>query len=204
MISKRLILIALFVLAGSIPRASAQAPADKVKRRQADLLYPIGSLVQSSKTQGDPEFIVGVLGAAPFSGKDAAGNGVNHLNAAAVTSNDRRETTNRKRIALRRFKAGDAYKQCHILFVSKGQLNNALQIAAKHRNTSPVLLIGNDKGLAEAGVPINFYEVIMPNGAISVRLEFNPAAARAAGFDKINPRLLGLLNRGLGRIVSAK
>lgn len=204
MSSKRYILIAALALAGTASLAQAQAPADKVKRRQADLLYPIGSLVQSSKLNAGNMYIIGVLGPDPFNGRDASGNVVNHLDAAASASNARRATTKRKQIVIRRYKTADDYKPCHMLFVANGQQQAAKRIAETHAETLPVLLVGNGDGLVGAGVPVNFYEVQMSDGSISVRMEFAPAVARGTGFDKINPSLVRLLKRGLGRVVQSQ
>lgn len=198
----RLILILFFVLASHASPLFAQAPEDLVKRRKADLLYPVASLVQSSITQGDKEFIIGVLGNPyPFAGQDANGNGVNHLDVAAVSSNARTGKAKRKKMIIRRFNSPDDYEKCHMLFVSEKHHKAALELAEHLKGTSPVLLVGSTRGFAQAGIPLNFYEVMGANGSISVRLEFKPSAASGLGFDKINPSLITLLKRGLGRVV---
>jgi hypothetical protein len=202
MICKRLLLIAFLMLAGNVPRVRAQAPEDKVKRRQADMLYLVGSLVQSSITQRDKEFIIGTLGdPPPFSGRDANRNRVNHLDAAARASNSRTGKAKRRKVIIRRFKNPDDYEKCHLLFVSREHRKAALEIAKRLKGTSPVLLIGNTQGFAQAGIPLNFYEVQKADGSITVHLELKPTAAGDFGFDKIDPRLITLLKRGLGRIV---
>ena len=202
MICKRLLLIALLVLAGNVPPVRAQAPEDLVKRRQADLLYLIGSLVQSSITQQGDEFIIGILSdLPPFAGRDANGGRVNHLDLAARASNARTGKAKRRKIIIQRFNSPDDYEKCHLLFVSREHQKAALEIAERLKGTSPVLLIGNTRGFAQAGIPINFYEVQGANGSISVRLEFKPTAAGDFGFNKINPSLITLLKRGLGRVV---
>jgi hypothetical protein len=199
---KRLLLITLLILAGNVPRVRAQAPKDLVKRRQADMLYLIGSLVQSSITQRDNEFIIGVLDdPPPFAGRDANDNRVNHLDEAARASNSRTGKAKRRQVIIRRFKSLDDYEKCHLLFVSQENQRAALGIAERLKETSPVLLVGNTRGFAQEGIPINFYEVQGAGGSISVRLEFKPAAASDFGFNKINPSLITLLKRGLGRVV---
>ena len=197
----RILLILFLILAASAAPASAQAPADLIKRRQADLLYPIGTLVQSTKNQGEKTFIIGVLGDAVFAGRDAAGNVVNHLDAAARASNARTGAAKRRKVIILRFKAVKDYERCHLLVVSDGHQMPAKQLADNQKGESPVLLVGTEAGRANAGIPINFYEVQDADGAISVRLEFAPKAARSTGFDQINPSLPRLLYRGLGRVV---
>lgn len=204
MISRRLVLTLLVTLVCSASPAWAQAaPQDLIKKRQAEMLYLIGSAVRTSMVAGNKTFIIGVLGdnPLPFTGRDDAGKNVNHLDVAADVSNARFVPGKRKEIVIQRFKNADDYKPCHMLFIAKGQQQAALKIAAKYRNTSPVLLVGNAPGLAKNGVPLNFYEEKMPDGSISVHLELNPQAARGFGFDKINPGLLRLLRAGLGRII---
>lgn len=190
---------ALLVLCPTV--AFAQAPDDLVKRRKADLLYPLGPLIQSSRGADGGEFIIGVLGKDPFDGADRFGRPVNHLDAMARESNAARDKTGRKHIVIKRFDDAKQYTRCDLLFVAADQLQAALALAERQKAVAPVLLVADTEGFARRGVPVNFYLEAAADGSIHVRLECNPDAAARTGFDRIDPQLFRLLQRGLGRIV---
>jgi len=190
-------------LAVSSPGASAQQTmVDLQYRRKADMLYPLASLIQSEKgfADGGETLIIGVLGKDPFQGIDPAGQPVNHLDAMVAESNARTGAQKRKYIEVKRFVSAKDYTACHVLFVSaqaaagsaEKTVEQRLAAALELTKTSTVLICSDTEGFAKKGATLNFVLRKDANGVIKVVFEFNPDAAKRAGFTKIDARIYRL------------
>ena len=165
-------------------------------RRKADMLYPLASLIQSDKgfADGGDTLVIGVLGKDPFQGVDPAGQSVNHLDAMAEESNARTGAKKRKSIEVKRFASAKDYTPCHVLFVSAQAASNSVEKTPEQRlaaaleksKDSPVLICGDTDGFTKKGAMLNFVLGRDPAGIVKVVFEFNPDAAKRAGFTKID------------------
>jgi hypothetical protein len=111
--------------------------------------------------------------------------------ADELDSSVRGKSINRHTIAVRHLRGPEEIKGCHLVFLaaSAGKQQQKLVLAAKG---SPVLLVAETSGFAQAGGTINFY-----NESGRLLFEVNIGAAESAHL-KISSKLLSL-----ARIVTA-
>lgn len=185
------------LLVGPSQAALAQQDVVDVQyRRKAEMLYSLASLIQPQDgfAAGEETVVIGVLGKDPFSGLDESRRAVNHLDAEVQRSNANRTKSGRKPIVVRRFASARDYTTCHILFVAaeatagseEKTVEDRLRAALKKIEGSPVLIVGDTKGLAAKGAVVNFYVARDAQGVPKVAFEFNPDAARRAGLTKVD------------------
>ena len=191
-----LILSVSWLALGGQGAFAQQNMVDVQYRRKADMLYPLASLIQSDKgfADGGDTLVVGVLGKDPFQGVDPAGLPVNHLDAMVAESNARTGAKKRKYIEVKRFASAKDYTPCHILFVSAQAAANSgektpeqrLAAAVEKTKDSPVLICSDTEGFAKKGAMLNFVLGRDAAGVVKVMFEFNPDAAKRAGFTRID------------------
>lgn len=165
--------LALLVCSGLAggPPACAGAHVEREYAIKAAFLCHFARYVQWPEGVSKDPFIIGVLGNDPF------GALLDDLAAARAIGGSR--------LVVRRFRRQEDYTPCHILFVS-GSEAERLEAALEKVKGSPVLTVGDTRGLARRGVAVNF--LIERN---KIRFEINPAAAKRAGL-KISSKLLRL------------
>ena len=200
MASRRLILgifIAMSWMAFCGLSAFAQENLVDVQyRRKAEMLYPLAALIQSEKgfADGGETLVIGVLGKDPFQGVNPAGQPENHLDAMVAESNARTGAKRRKHINVKRFVSASDYTPCHILLVSAQAATSSKEMTLPQRLTaalektkdSPVLICTDTEGYAQKGAMLNFYLGKDSANVAKVMFEFNPDAAKRAGFTKID------------------
>ena len=114
---------------------------------------------EKAPTQTNP-LTIGIIGNDPF----VDDNGVNHLEKKLAGTDT---------IVLR-FSNADAYKECHILVVSKSADFSKAFEKAKGK---PVLIVSESPGLAKKGAVIN---LVFSPATKRIHLEINPGNARNA------------------------
>jgi hypothetical protein len=142
---------------------------------KAAYIYNFGRYVEwppASFPDSQSPFVIGVLGSDPF--------------GALLDEIVQSKKIEGRPIAARRFASMAEYRPCHILFVSAAASPEQKLAAIKMAQDSPVLLVGEDPGLAERGATINFF--IEQN---KIRFEINAEAARREQL-KISSKLLSL------------
>jgi hypothetical protein len=179
-----------------------QTMVDVQYRRKADMLYPLAASIQSESglADGGDTLVIGVVGKDMFQGVNRAGMPTNHLDDAVAESNGRVATSKRKKIAVKRFASVKDYTPCHVLWVSaqpaatsdEKTLDQRLAAAIEKTKESPVLICTDVEGYARKGSMLNFYVGTDAAGVQKVMFEFNPDAAKRAGFTKIDPGIYRL------------
>lgn len=187
-------LLVVLALTGALSRTSplAAQPAPVVSqeyRLKAKVLEILGQSVTWPQTAapapGKP-LTIGVLGRDTFDE-----NRINQLDAVVAAAKAKGTT-----LVIQRFDSVRDYKPCHILFVSnlatdrseEKTLAERLDAIQKAAAGSPVLLVGESKGLATQGAVAN---LVFDRATNLIQLEINPDAARRAGLT-LAPGLLRL------------
>jgi uncharacterized protein DUF4154 len=164
-------LMSILLLAGGLePRAQAVAPAEY--QLKAVFLFNFAQFVEWP-TEAFPEartpLIIGVLGQDPF--------------GAYLDETVRGETVNGRPLAVQRYLRVDEVKTCHILFVSRSEVNR-LEPILTHLKGRNILTVSDAVGFAELGGIIRF--VTERN---KIRLRINLEAAKGANLT-ISSKLL--------------
>lgn len=160
---KALSLVGCVWLLGCIPAVAAeeiQAPEPEVK---AAFLYNFTKLVTWPKhafASNSAPLVIGVLGKDPF------GKQLDNILAG--------RTLGARKIHAERFKSGEAFTNCHVLFISDSE-RRRLDFILSDLRDKPILTVGDTKGFAEQGM----IELAKTNGTIS--LSINLVAANRAG-----------------------
>jgi hypothetical protein len=152
--------IPLLVTMSPVAAQEIQAPEPEVK---AAFLYNFTKLVtwpKSAFASNSAPLVVGVLGKDPF------GKNLDTLLAG--------RTVGVRRIQAERFKSGEAFTNCHVLFISDSERRRLGFILAE-LSGKPILTVGDYKGFAEQGM----IELVKTNSNIS--LSINLVAANRAG-----------------------
>lgn len=115
--------------------------------------------------------VIGILGEDPF----------------GQTMDDlvRGETVRERPLVVKRLRAGDDLRSCHILFISQSEKERLPAVLSQLKG-SPVLSVGDLAGFAEQGGMVN---LLLANK--TVKIEINQAAAEQAGL-QISAKLLKL------------
>ncbi len=113
----------------------------------------------------DKTFVIGVLGPDPFGA---------HLKKLTEVQ--------KKKVVIKLFASINDYEPCHLLFISRekvGKEGAEERLASAQAKTEgkPVLILGDQEGLAEKGAVASLYL----NEANKVRFEVNRASAKRAG-----------------------
>jgi hypothetical protein len=143
-------------------------PAHQVK---AAFIYNFTQFVQwpSHAYEGSRSpFVIGILGENPF--------------GSYLEELVKDEKVNGRSIEIRKFKNAADVERCHILFINKG---DAAAIARSFRGRG-TLTVSDEDNFAKDGGMIRFF-----TANNKIRLQINPAAARAANID-ISAKLLRL------------
>ena len=126
----------------------------------------------------DSPLIIGLMGEDPFEGS-----------LDALIQN---QTIHKRPLELRRLKAGEDAKPCHILFVSRSEKSRLAEILSSVRGASVVTVSDTDQFLEQGGM-INFFME-----SESVKFAINVEAAEQAGL-ALSSKLLAV-----ARIVKIK
>ncbi len=172
------------LLAGSVPRARAQAPPTEYEIKAA-FLYNFAKFVEwpaDAFSDSHAPIVLGIVGEDPF--------------GTALDGMVFGKTVNGRGVQVKRLSISPDLRTCHILFISSSEKKNLARILA-HLKGSGVLTVGEMDRFVQSGGAVNF--LLEDN---KVRFEINvDAAARL----KISSKLLALArtvidNRGEGRI----
>jgi hypothetical protein len=166
------IIIALCLIASALAAAEPTAAPTEYQVKAA-MLFNIAKFVEWPEgTFGSPAapIIIGILGENPFeSALDAA----------------RDRSVRGRKIQLRHFTSVEDVTGCHILFISRSEKRNLLEIL-RALGENALLLVGDMEEFAQRGGMIN---LALQNE--SVTLEINVDALNRAGI-KVNSRLLNV------------
>jgi hypothetical protein len=161
------------VLSGALILPVQSAPAAEYQVK-AVFLFNFAQFVEwpaSAFPQGQTSLVIGVLGQDPF--------------GSYLDDTVRGERVNNRPLTVRRYRRLEEIQTCHVLFVSRSEVERMDQILAslKYRK---ILTVADAEGPAGARVMIRF--VTQQN---KIRLRINPEAARAANLT-ISSKLLRL------------
>jgi hypothetical protein len=164
-------LVALLI--SPVPRASA-ASATEVREYQikAVFLYNFAQFVDwPPEAFADPHapLVIGILGDDPF--------------GASIDEAVRGETVNNRPMEIRRFKDGDDYSNCHILFISQSEAGRIDEVLGRLKGRS-ILTVSDIDGFSKVGGIIRF---VIENS--KVRLRINLEASKQARL-RISSKLL--------------
>ena len=143
-----------------LPAQTAPSKGDQVK---AVFLFNFAQFVEwppQAFAEAQAPLVIGVLGEDPF--------------GAFLDETVRGEKVNNRPLVVQRYRRVEEIKTCHILFISKSEVDQLDQIMAalRGRNT---LTVGDVEGVSRQGVMIQFSTV-----KNKTRLKINLEAARAA------------------------
>jgi hypothetical protein len=146
-----------------VPALPGQAPASKEYSVKAALLFNFPKFVEwpsDAFASGQTPLVIGILGDDPF--------------GAYLDQTVRGENVNNHPLIVRRFRRVEDITTCHVLFISRSEMNRLEQIlnGLKGRN---VLTVGDSNGFAVEGGVIQF---VTENNKIRMRI--NLRAAKAA------------------------
>jgi hypothetical protein len=125
---------------------------------------------ESGMADTSKPFIIGVIGENPFGG--------------ILESSYANRKIKRKKVVLKFFSSLEQIEECHILFISSSVKKDLPEILLKMKQ-KPVLTVGSQKGFAQNGVHINFYQ-----SGHKLHFEINPIAIRETSL-VIEPSFLG-------------
>lgn len=157
----RLVLSA-WLLSGGLG-LSAQAAPPREYQLKAVFLFNFAQFVEwppQAFPDAQAPLVIGVLGRDPF--------------GAYLDETVSGETVNDRSLVVRRYRRVEEIKTCHVLFISRSEVDRLEQILAslRHRN---ILTVSDTEGAAQRGVTIRF--VTEKN---KIRLRINLEAAKAA------------------------
>ncbi len=174
-ILRRMVLVSMLALTGTILTTQVQAQANEYQVKAAFIFNFAKFVDWPSDAFGDERaLVVGVVGDDPFDGA------LDRLNG---------NIANGRRLRIKRLRLGDNLRVCQILFISNSEGRNLGKIMDAIRGAS-VLTIGEMPQFNQSGGMIRF--VIQKN---KVRFEINAAAAGQARL-RISSKLLALSKGG--------
>jgi hypothetical protein len=165
---------------------AALASAEGVKltdpQRKALMVYNFAKFTEWPRTafaDDKAPFVVGVLG------KDPVGKGMDILKGRTVKG---------RNIEVKRFDTADQITNCHLLFISKSEMENLPQILKRLENSS-ILTTAEDKDFIEQNGIINLVPETQAGGTTqTVGFEVNLLAAEKANL-KLDTQLLRLAKK---------
>jgi hypothetical protein len=180
---RQLLVTAVAVCAVAVFAGQASAEGIKLTdaQRKALMVYNFAKFTEWPKTafaDDKAPFVIGVLG------KDTLGNGIDILKGKTVKG---------RNIEVKRFDTADQLTNCHLLFISKSEIENLLQILKRLGNSS-ILTTAEDKDFIEHAGIINLVPERQPNGTETVGFEVNLPAAEKANL-KLDSQLLRLAKK---------
>jgi hypothetical protein len=155
--------------------AQTTGEVDREYSIKGAFLYNFGRYVQWPDTalpKDGPPFVIGVLGTDPF------GAVLDEIAVAAKVDGHP--------VAAKRFATLAEYTPCHILFLAAATDAQVKAAAIQRLRNAPVLLVGEEPGMAQRGAVVNFY--VEQN---KVRFEINIETARQQQL-KVSSKLLSL------------
>jgi hypothetical protein len=173
--------VAVCALAGFASLASAQGVKLTDAQRKALILYNIAKFTEWPKSafaDDTAPLVIGVLGRDPF-GKD-----IEILKGKSIK---------RRPLVVTYFSTAEELTTCHLLFISKSEMENLPQILKRLENSS-ILTTAEAQGFIEQEGIINLVPERQPNGTETVGFEINLAAAERANL-KLDTQLLRLAKK---------
>ena len=167
-------LTGLLCLAGAWAAAADTSPVAGEYQVKAAFLYNFTKFTNwppGAFSSATAPLIIGILGEDPF----------------GQTMDDivRGETVGERSLVVKRLRANDDLRACHLLFISRSEKERLPAVLSQLKG-SPVLSVSEINGFAEQGGMVN---LLLANK--TVRIEINQAAAAQAGL-QISAKLLKL------------
>jgi hypothetical protein len=150
------------------------APQDEYTVK-AVFLFSFGRYVQwpaETFAKRDDPFVIGIAG------EDTFGGAMDEIAA--------KKTVQGRRILVTRLASLNAYRDCHILFLSRSLAPEQVTAFLKEADGKGVLVVGETPGLAERGAVANFFV-----DGDRIRFEINSDAARRSRL-QLDAKLLSL------------
>ncbi len=173
--------VAACVMTGIADRSAAQSGKLTDSQRKALILYNFAKFTEwpkSAFTDDTASFVLGVLGKDPF-GKD-----MDILRGKAIKG---------RKVEVRYFRTVDALTNCHLLYISKSEIDNLPQIRKRLEKCS-ILTAAEAQGFIDQDGIINLVPERQPNGTETVGFEINLPAAEKANL-KLDTQLLKLAKK---------
>jgi hypothetical protein len=180
---KRLLVTAIGVCAVAFlaGRSLAHSATMTDLQRKALILYNFAKYTEwpeSCFAESNAPLVIAILGKDPF------GPGMEIL---------RGKTIKGRNIEVKYFRNADELTNCHLLFISKSEMENLPQILKRLGNSS-ILTTAEAQGFIEHEGIINLVSERQPNGTETVGFEVNLPAAEKANL-KLDTQLLRLAKR---------
>jgi hypothetical protein len=173
--------VAVWIVAILAGRSEAQGVKYTDSQRKALILYNFAKFTEWPKSafaDDNAPFVIGILGKDPF-GKD-----IDVIKDKTIKG---------RRIEVKVFPAPEELGECHLLFISKSEMENLPQIL-KRLGTSSILTTAETKGFIEQDGIINLLPERQANGTETVGFEINVGAAGKVNL-KLDTQLLKLAKR---------
>jgi hypothetical protein len=178
------LLVAALAVCGAIvlaDRSAAQAVKYNEHERKALMLYKLAMYIEwprSALGDANAPFVVGILG------KDPIGSGTDVLRGKIVHGH---------RVEVRPCSKFEELTTCHLVFISKSEMEKLPQILKRLENSS-ILTTAEAQGFIEQEGIINLVPRRQANGTETVGFEINRRAADKANL-KLDAKLLELASR---------
>ena len=178
-------LVAIAVAACAGTGLAGRSAAQEVKtdyERKAMILYNFARYTEWPKSafaSDKAPFVLGILGKDPF-GKDVG-----------IIKD---KTVRGRRIEVRYFTTVEEFKECHLLFIAKSEMQNLARILKRLENLNTLTTAEEAQGFIEQDGIINLVRNRKPNGTETVEFEVNLLAAEKANL-KLDNQLLKLAKK---------